>query len=84
MTLIDSKDAWNIESKIIRVLKEFSLLEYENRIISTLSGGEIRRVGLCILLLKNPDILLLDEPTNHLDVYMTSFLEELLKIQRCV
>ncbi|EAK2336941.1 ABC-F family ATP-binding cassette domain-containing protein [Campylobacter jejuni] len=79
MTLIDSKDAWNIESKIIRVLKEFSLLEYENRIISTLSGGEIRRVGLCILLLKNPDILLLDEPTNHLDVYMTSFLEELLK-----
>lgn len=52
MTLIDSKDAWNIESKIIRVLKEFSLLEYENRIISTLSGGEIRRVGLCILLLK--------------------------------
>lgn len=65
MTLIDSKDAWSIESKIIRVLKEFSLLEYENRIISTLSGGEIRRVGLCILLLKNPDILLLDEPTNH-------------------
>lgn len=55
------------------------MLEYENRIISTLSGGEIRRVGLCILLLKNPDILLLDEPTNHLDVYMTSFLEELLK-----
>ncbi|EAI9725017.1 ABC-F family ATP-binding cassette domain-containing protein [Campylobacter jejuni] len=53
MTLIDSKDAWSIESKIIRVLKEFSLLEYENRIISTLSGGEIRRVGLCILLLKN-------------------------------
>lgn len=52
MTLIDSKDAWSIESKIIRVLKEFSLLEYESRIISTLSGGEIRRVGLCILLLK--------------------------------
>lgn len=39
ITLIDSKDAWNIESKIIRVLKELSLLEYENRIISTLSGG---------------------------------------------
>lgn len=79
MALLDSKDAWNIESKIERILKEFSLLEYENRILSTLSGGEIRRVGLCILLLKNPDILLLDEPTNHLDVYMTSFLEDLLK-----
>ncbi|EPP6096764.1 ribosomal protection-like ABC-F family protein [Campylobacter coli] len=79
IALIDSKDAWNIEAKITRVLKEFSLLDYSDRLICTLSGGEIRRVGLCILLLKNPDILLLDEPTNHLDVYMTSFLEDLLK-----
>lgn len=85
MALIDSKDAWNIEDKITRVLKEFGLLEYANRLVSTLSGGEIRRVGLCVLLLKNPDILLLDEPTNHLDVYMTSFLEDLLKISKmCV
>ncbi|EOH4415092.1 ribosomal protection-like ABC-F family protein [Campylobacter coli] len=79
ISLIDSKDAWNIEAKITRVLKEFSLLDYSDRLVCTLSGGEIRRVGLCILLLKNPDILLLDEPTNHLDVYMTSFLEDLLK-----
>ncbi len=79
IALIDSKDAWNIEAKITRVLKEFSLLDYSDRLVCTLSGGEIRRVGLCILLLKNPDILLLDEPTNHLDVYMTSFLEDLLK-----
>lgn len=79
IALINSKDAWNIEAKITRVLKEFSLLDYSDRLVCTLSGGEIRRVGLCILLLKNPDILLLDEPTNHLDVYMTSFLEDLLK-----
>ncbi|TKX30967.1 ribosomal protection-like ABC-F family protein [Campylobacter estrildidarum] len=79
MSLIESKDAWNIEAKINRVLKEFDLLKYIDRSICTLSGGEIRRVGLCILILKNPDILLLDEPTNHLDVYMTSFLENLLK-----
>ncbi|HEB9331043.1 TPA: ABC-F family ATP-binding cassette domain-containing protein [Campylobacter coli] len=79
IALIDSKDAWNIEAKITRVLKEFSLLDYSDRLVCTLSGGEIRRVGLCTLLLKNPDILLLDEPTNHLDVYMTSFLEDLLK-----
>lgn len=79
IALIDSKDAWNIEAKITRVLKEFSLLDYSDRLVCTLSGGEIRRVSLCILLLKNPDILLLDEPTNHLDVYMTSFLEDLLK-----
>ena len=79
VNFIESKDAWDIDSKIKRILKEFELLNYEDRAICTLSGGEIRRVGLCILLLKNPDILLLDEPTNHLDVYMTSFLEDMLK-----
>lgn len=79
INFIESKDAWNIDNKIMRYLKEFKLESYQNRNLSTLSGGEIRRVGLCILLLKNPDILLLDEPTNHLDVYMRSFLENLLK-----
>lgn len=79
MSMIESKDAWDIEAKITRILKEFKLLEYENKAVCTLSGGQIRCVGLCILLLKNPDILLLDEPTNHFDVYMTSFLETLLK-----
>ncbi|TQR34599.1 ABC transporter ATP-binding protein [Campylobacter sp. MIT 99-7217] len=79
MAFIDSKDAWDLESKIERILKEFKLFEYKNRNISTLSGGEIRRIGLCVLLLKNPDILLLDEPTNHLDVYMSAFLENMLK-----
>lgn len=79
INFIESKDAWNIDNKIMRYLKEFKLESYQNRNLSTLSGGEIRRVGLCILLLKNPNILLLDEPTNHLDVYMCSFLENLLK-----
>lgn len=82
MNLIDSKDAWNIDQKIYRILNEFKLLEFKDQMVSSLSGGEIRRVGLCILLLKNPDILLLDEPTNHLDVYMTSFLEDMLKKSR--
>ena len=79
MAFIDSKDAWDIESKIKRILKEFKLLEFQNQSLSTLSGGELRRASLCVLLLKNPDILLLDEPTNHLDVYMSEFLEKLLK-----
>lgn len=75
---IDSKDGWQIDAKIERVLENFKLKEYENRSVCTLSGGEIRRVALGALILKKPDVLLLDEPTNHLDVYMVKFLEEML------
>ncbi len=75
---IEAKDGWNIENKIERVLESFTLLEFANRPICSLSGGEIRRVALGALILKKPDVLLLDEPTNHLDVYMVRFLEELL------
>ncbi len=75
---LDAHDAWNLDDKIKRIMQEFSLLEYENSPIVSLSGGEQRRVALASLLLKKPDILLLDEPTNHLDVYMVSFLENLL------
>lgn len=75
---IESKDGWNIENKIDRVIENFSLKEYENRTVNSLSGGEIRRVALSGLILKKPDILLLDEPTNHLDVYMVKFLEDML------
>lgn len=76
--VIESKDAWNIDNKVEQVLENFKLKEYENRPVSTLSGGEIRRVALGGLILKSPDVLLLDEPTNHLDVYMVKFLEEML------
>ncbi|MEE3775936.1 ABC-F family ATP-binding cassette domain-containing protein [Campylobacter sp. CX2-4080-23] len=75
---IESKDGWNIENKIDRILDSFGLREYEDRLVNSLSGGEIRRVALGALILKKPDVLLLDEPTNHLDVYMVRFLEELL------
>lgn len=76
---IEAKDGWTIEHKIERVLLEFKLKEYENRAVSSLSGGEARRVALGALILKKPDVLLLDEPTNHLDVYMVRFLEDMLK-----
>ena len=75
---LDHHNAWNLDDKIERVLQEFKLKEYEYRSVSTLSGGEQRRVALASLILKKPDILLLDEPTNHLDVYMVEFLEKIL------
>lgn len=75
---LDHHNAWNLDDKIERVLQEFKLKDYENRLVNSLSGGEQRRVALAGLILKKPDVLLLDEPTNHLDVYMVEFLEEIL------
>jgi len=75
---LDHHNAWNLDDKIERILQEFKLKEYENRLVISLSGGEQRRVALASLVLKKPDVLLLDEPTNHLDVYMVEFLEEIL------
>ncbi|MDD5359371.1 MAG: ABC-F family ATP-binding cassette domain-containing protein [Sulfurovaceae bacterium] len=75
---LDHHNAWSLDDKIERVLKEFHLKEYEDRLVYSLSGGEQRRVALAGLILKKPDVLLLDEPTNHLDVYMVEFLEEML------
>ncbi len=78
-TYLDFHNAWDLDNRIQRVLKEFQLKEYEHKPVSLLSGGEQRRVSLAGLLLKKPDVLLLDEPTNHLDVYMVEFLEQLLQ-----
>ncbi|MEA2048357.1 MAG: ABC-F family ATP-binding cassette domain-containing protein [Campylobacterota bacterium] len=75
---LDHHNAWNLDDKIERILQEFKLKAYEDRLVVSLSGGEQRRVALASLVLKKPDVLLLDEPTNHLDVYMVEFLEEIL------
>ena len=72
---IDSLQIWDIDSKIDMAMEALRCPD-ESAVVSTLSGGEIRRVALCKLLLEEPDLLLLDEPTNHLDAETVSWLQQ--------
>lgn len=71
---IDSLDAWELDNKLERAMDALRCPEGGTP-IKNLSGGERRRVALCRLLLKQPDVLLLDEPTNHLDAESVQWLE---------
>jgi ATP-binding cassette ChvD family protein len=71
---IDQTDAWNIDNKLERAMDALRCPDGDAN-VAHLSGGEQRRVSLCRLLLKEPDILLLDEPTNHLDAESVQWLE---------
>ncbi len=71
---IDQYDAWNLDTKLERAMDALRCPE-EDKLVKFLSGGEKRRVALCRLLLKEPDVLLLDEPTNHLDAESVQWLE---------
>ncbi len=75
---IDQYDAWNLDTKIERAMDALRCPP-EDQKIGVLSGGEKRRVALCRLLLKEPDVLLLDEPTNHLDAESVQWLEQHLQ-----
>lgn len=75
---IDYHDGWNIDYKLQRAMDALRCPESDAK-VNVLSGGERRRVALCRLLLKQPDILLLDEPTNHLDAESVQWLETTLK-----
>jgi ATPase subunit of ABC transporter with duplicated ATPase domains len=74
---IDRRDAWQLESQLDHAMDALRLPDGD-RDVTTLSGGERRRVALCRLLLQAPDLLLLDEPTNHLDAESVFWLERFL------
>jgi ATP-binding cassette ChvD family protein len=71
---IDAVDGWNLDNRLEQAMDALRLPPPDAD-VSTLSGGERRRVALCRLLLRQPDLLLLDEPTNHLDAETVAWLE---------
>ncbi|MCC5934736.1 MAG: energy-dependent translational throttle protein EttA [Balneolales bacterium] len=72
---IDAAGAWDLDSKLEQAMDALRTPPGDQK-VGTLSGGEKRRVALCRLLLKKPDVLLLDEPTNHLDAESVGWLEQ--------
>src|SRR4051812_15633423 len=74
---IDRHDGWSLDATLDRAMDALRLPDGD-RDVTTLSGGERRRVALCRLLLSSPDLLLLDEPTNHLDAESVAWLERFL------
>ncbi len=75
---LDAHDAWELDAKLEMAMDALRCPPGDT-LVKVLSGGERRRVALCRLLLKKPDILLLDEPTNHLDAETVAWLEHHLK-----
>jgi ATP-binding cassette ChvD family protein len=75
---IDHKDAWDLDSQLEQAMDALRCPPADASVTS-LSGGEKRRVALCKLLLQQPDLLLLDEPTNHLDAESVLWLEQYLE-----
>ncbi|MFI3262113.1 MAG: ABC-F family ATP-binding cassette domain-containing protein [Rikenellaceae bacterium] len=77
LTKMDSLNAWDFEYRAKEILSRLKIRDLSQR-VSTLSGGQLKRVALAIVLINDPDVLILDEPTNHLDLEMSAWLEEYL------
>ncbi len=81
---VDAADAWDIDSKISMAMEALRCPD-DNAEVVNLSGGEIRRVAICQLLLSKPDMILMDEPTNHLDAETVAWLQNyLINFNGCV
>jgi len=76
--VIDAQNLWDLDSQVEQAMSALRCPP-DDADVSTLSGGERRRVALCQLLLSKPDMLLLDEPTNHLDAETIAWLEQFLR-----
>ncbi len=75
---MEDLQAWDFESKIKEILFKLNVTNLEQK-VSSLSGGQVKRLALASLLIDEPDFLILDEPTNHLDLDMIEWLEEYLR-----
>jgi len=81
---IDAADAWDIDSRIAMAMEALRCPD-DMADVASLSGGEIRRVAICRLLLSKPDMILMDEPTNHLDAETVAWLQNyLINFPGCV
>ncbi len=75
---MEREKAWDYETRAKQILSQLKITSF-NQKISTLSGGQLKRVALANVLITEPDLLILDEPTNHLDLDMIEWLEDYLK-----
>ena len=81
ISLMDNANAWDYEDKLKQLLTQLKITDLTAK-ISTLSGGQRKRVALARLILENPDLIIFDEPTNHLDIEIIEWLENYLTRSR--